>query len=168
MKIALEFNMKYLLPFLFSSLTYAKGFVCMPNPHDTQLSISWGEKEVVVKVLNPLGYKYMPQMENTSEGLIPFLKMQTEDLRPLDDGFSYRWPIEKCDLSGIDKKLISCQGLVKSDKETNINALGFTTTKLIEESLNTTHESLRVRLSVNVKNGNTYFVAIPFPMARCF
>jgi hypothetical protein len=160
--------MKFLIPFLFSMFAQAKGFVCMPNPHDTQLSISWTDKEVIVKVLNPMGYKYMPQMENVSAGLIPFLKMQTEDLKSLDDGFTYRWSVEKCDLSRVSEKLISCDGKVNNDKETGISALGFTTAKLTEESLITTHESLRVRLSVNVENGNIYFVAIPFPISRCF
>lgn len=140
----------------------------MPNPHDTQLSVSWNEKELTVKVMNPMGYSYMPQMETVGEASIPFLKMQTTDLKALDDGFTYRWPLEKCDLSRASEKLIACNGQTKSEKETDITALGFTTAKLIEESLSGSQESFRVRLSVNVDKGNIYFLTIPFPMSRCF
>lgn len=161
--------MKYLLALLLFPLTIqAKGFVCRPNPRDTQLSVSWNDKELSIKFLNPMGYSYMPQLETVGEASIPFLKMQTEDLKPLDDGFTYRWPLEKCDLSRADEKLISCNGQTKSDKETNITALGFTTAKLTEESLSGSQQSLRVRLSVAVEQGNIYFVTIPFPASRCF
>lgn len=140
----------------------------MPNPHDTQLSVTWNEKELTVMVSNPMGYSYMPQMETVGEASIPFLKMQTADLKALDDGFTYRWPIEKCDLSRASEKLISCNGQASADKQTDIAALGFTTAKLKEESLSGSQESFRLRLSVNVDKGNIYFVTIPFPMSRCF
>ncbi len=160
--------MKYLLFLLLPLAVQAKGFMCLPNPHDTQLSLSWNDKEVTLKILNPMGYSYMPQLETVGEASIPFLKMQTEDLKAFDDGFTYRWPIANCDLSRADEKLISCNGQTKTDKETNLTALGFTTAKLKEESLSGTQETLRVRTSVAVEKGNIYFVTIPFPMSRCF
>lgn len=153
----------------FSSLTsLAKGFVCRPHPRETQLSISWNEKEVSVNVQNPMGYSYMPQMESVGEASISFLKMQTADLKALDQSFTYRWPIDKCDLSRASEKLITCNGRTQSDRQTQISALGFTTAKLKEESLSGSQETLRLRLSVNVDQGNIYFVTIPFPTSRCF
>ncbi|QDK39089.1 hypothetical protein [Bdellovibrio sp. NC01] len=157
--------MKFLgaLLFLLPLHTFAKGIACHPNLHESQVQISWNENEVIMHVENPTGYSYMPQMETVGESSIPFLKMQSEDLRKLGDTFEYKWSRKDCELGQTDEWLISCHAESKSDN--GITAYGFTTAKMTETSLNGKFETFRVRLIL--LQTNTYFVTIPTALEKC-
>lgn len=146
---------------------FAKGLACMPDTHATRTQISWNEKEVVLRVENPMGYSHMPQMEAVGESSISFLKMQTEDLKKLGDFYEYHWDRSSCKMSDTDEWLISCQGLSHAtQKDNDISSLGFTTARLEEQSLSGKQTSFRTRITFD--SANIYFVTLPAPMEGCW
>ena len=164
--------MNHFLQVLLLSLTllpmqsFAKGIACQPNPHDTQMMISWNEKEIILKVINPMGYSYMPQMETVGQSSIPFLKMQSDDLKGLGDSYEYHWPREKCTIGSPDEWLISCQGSVNAvDQKNKIPSLGFTTSRLDETTLNGKQSTFRARMIFD--QSNIYFVTLPIATEFC-
>lgn len=156
----------FVMSLLCANVGNAKGIACQPNAHDTQWLISWNEKEVTLKVINPMGYAFMPQMETVGQSSIPFLKMQSEDLKGLGDSFEYRWSRDNCTLGSPDEWLIECHGSVKSaDQKNKIPSLGFTTSRLEEQSMNGKQSTYRAR--VLFESDNIYFVTIPTALDFC-
>ncbi|AHI05832.1 hypothetical protein BDW_06630 [Bdellovibrio bacteriovorus W] len=145
---------------------FAKGVVCQPNRYSTHWMVSVQEKEVVLKVLNPMGYTFMSQMETVSESSVPFLKLQSQDLQGLGDYFEYRWPKSQCTVSEKDQSLVRCEGKVSAlQAENKIPSLGFTTARVKEESLSGQQEYHRVRAIF--EKDNIYFVTIPTAVDYC-
>lgn len=164
--------MKTLISFLALSALFAsapalaKTITCQPDPHEAQFMVSATDKEVIVKVINPMGYSYMPQMDTVNESSIPFLKMQSDDLRGLGDSFEYHWAKESCSVDPTNEWFVTCNGSVKAvDTANKIPALGFTTAKSDEKSLRTDQATYKVRLTF--ENNNIYFVTIPAAQSFC-
>jgi len=155
-----------LLPFFSPMKALAKTLTCQPDPHEAQFMISWNDKDVSLKVINPMGYSSMPQMDSVGESSIPFLKMQSDDLRGLGDSFEYHWAKENCSFDTNDEWLMTCNGSVKAVNPANkVQALGFTTAKLEEKSLRASQSTYRTRITFD--NSNIYFVTIPSAMNFC-
>lgn len=145
---------------------FAKGVVCQPNRYSTHWMVSVQDKEVVLKILNPMGYTFMPQMESVSESSVPFLKLQSQDLRGLGDFFEYRWPRQSCTVSEKDPSLVRCEGKVFALQTDNkIPSLGFTTARVSEDSLSGQQEYHRVRAIFEKEN--IYFVTVPTAVEYC-
>lgn len=144
----------------------AKGVVCEPNRYSTHWMVSVQDKEVLLKVLNPMGYTFMPQMESVSESSVPFLKLQSQDLQGLGDYFEYRWPRAQCKASEKDQSLVRCEGKVFAlQTENRIPSLGFTTARVSEDSLSGQQEYHRVRAIFEKEN--IYFVTVPTAVEYC-
>lgn len=145
---------------------FAKGVVCQPNRYSTHWMVSVQDKEVILKVLNPMGYTFMPQMETVSESSVSFLKLQSQDLQGLGDFFEYRWPREKCTISEMDQSLVRCEGKVAAvQAENKIPSLGFTTARVSEDSLSGQQEYHRIRAIF--EKDNIYFVTVPTAVEYC-
>jgi hypothetical protein len=151
---------------LLASSVHAKTIGCAPNPHDTQMALINEDGSMAVNVVNPNGYEYMPQFDRAAAAQIPYMKVQAEGLMALSYYFEYRWDLSKCVFDSKDPWLMECHGSTGAEGPDNdIMALGFSTAKIVETSVNGTQSTYRLRLFF--EKGNTYFVTIPFPMSSC-
>lgn len=140
---------------------------CMVNGVYSRMKVSWDDNGVTVRVTNPRGFDWMPQME------APFalrdyglLKMQSDQLKGLGSEFEYTWKRENCEFSPANPWLVSCHARVNSNGPDNgVKGALFTTAQIDETSLSGQQSTLRLRFIFD--NGGLYFVAIPFPMQFC-
>lgn len=149
------------------SLSFAGGMRCDLNAYYSRMDISWDEQSVNVKVENPRGFKWMPQLEMpVSQASISMLEQQSAELAGLGSGFEYRWDKKKCKWGADNKWLVSCEGSGEQVGENNgVKAALFTTALINEVSLSGKQETLRLRFIFDHKS--LYFVAIPFPTKFC-
>lgn len=156
----------FILLFLFSLTAQAGGITCFVVPQYSRFWIKWDDKTVSVEVENPRGVKSMPQMEAPfAEEHIPTLQFQAKELESLPNRFTYRWPKEKCDFSPTDKWLVSCHGKARSEPESKVEAMSFTTARIEESSLSGEFSQLRLRFIFSA--GSMFFSALPFPLQKC-
>jgi hypothetical protein len=156
----------YSLMALFLSLpSFAyEGFYCFPSFKSTRMEVLVKEDKVQLTVVNPMGYKFMPQFGSAGSVFnLSWFRMQGEDLEGLGDKYFFSWPREKCQ---IDSKnfLINCQGEA-IEVVSDIKSFGLSTTEIIERYQGDVYEKRRFRQTLDKEN--IYFVDFEYHTRNC-
>ena len=150
----------------FVSPSFAKeGFYCIPSIRSTWIAVEKTADKVVLAVKNPMGYDYMPQFDGpVSPSMIPFQRMQFDDLKDLGDSFVVEWPVKSCEFNQAEKTVF-CNGAA-TKKIATIKAYGLSTIQITEKYKDDTYQKNRYRFTFE-KDGNTYFISLDFFSTTC-
>ncbi len=151
------------LLFSFPALAY-EGFYCFPSFKSTRMEVLVKENKIQLTVVNPMGYKFMPQFSSAGSVFnLSWFRMQGEDLEGLGDRYFYSWPREKCELDSKNF-LINCQGEA-FEAVSDIKSYGLSTTEIIERYQGEDYEKRRFRQTLDKEN--IYFVDFEFHTKNC-
>jgi hypothetical protein len=141
-----------------------EGFYCFPSFRSTRMEVLVVEDKIQFTVVNPMGYKFMPQFSSSGSIYnLAFFRMQGDDLQDLGDRYVFSWPREKCQLES-SKFLISCQGEALAPVG-EVKAFGLSTTDIIERTLDQVYEKRRFRQTLD--KDNIYFVDFEYHTMNC-
>lgn len=148
--------------------TTIEGFACSADPRSSRLQVVWNDSQIRVNILNPSGYSMMPQMEGPlTQFLIPFFKMQAEDLQAIGDQIEFIWPREKCQVNARGNVFaMDCSGSVQSSVASGITASSLSSTSIEETSAQDVTKKMKYRFVL--EQTNFYFVSLEFPLSSCY
>lgn len=148
-------------------MSFAKTIVmCWPNQRDTRFVVDNenSDNKYGFYITSPLGYDYLPQYQGpASASSLPFQKMQFDDLKSIGSSFKMIWSVDQCKYT--DSFNFICNGEVTTSDAT-IKGVSVVTTTVEERTNDQLYRKIRYRLGL-VKNGNTYFVTLEYPLDRC-
>lgn len=161
---------------ILSSAQAFESVSCWPSASSSQMMLWKADGKLKLLVQNNHGFENMPLVEGPiSTNLIPWVKMQSDELKGLADSFKYEWEISKCQFNTENPLAFMCDGPSVLNGE-NLPADGSTkpltsyvmsSTEVVEKSLSYEVKSLKIRLSIDGASGNTYFVSLPFAKDYC-
>lgn len=140
--------------------------MCWPSQRDTRFVVDNENtnNKYGFYLTNPLGYEYMPQYQGpASASSLSFQKMQFDDLKSMGSSFKMIWSIDQCKYT--DNFNFICNGEVTTS-DSSIKGVSVVTTIIDERTNDQLYRKIRYRLGL-VKNGNTYFVTLEYPLDRC-
>ena len=156
-----------IISFFAAQISFAKAIMmCWPSQRDTRFVVDNenSDNKYGFYITSPLGYDYLPQYQGpASASSLSFQKMQFDDLKSMGSSFKMIWTTDQCKYT--DNFNFICNGEV-STSDNSIKSVSVVTTTIDERTNDQLYRKIRYRFGL-VKNGNTYFVTLEYPLDRC-